>query len=130
MQRQSRTFAFWLWMTNSWNIRSVLQEILEAHGFEALTAVKTKRGCRGFLIRKRTKFDLVILDMRMPVMGGKEAFLEIKNAKMTKSDYYQRILRSVRNYRNWRYNEGVGLFSKPFQIEEDILKQVKSTLVH
>ena len=113
---------------DEYNIRSVLQEILEAHGFKVLTAENGKEGVEVF-DQKADEIDLVILDMRMPVMGGKEAFLEIKKRKndqkviiisgFAKREELQEIMR----------NGALGYLSKPFQIE-DILKQVKSTLVH
>lgn len=113
---------------DEYNIRSVLQEILEAHGFRVLTAENGKEGVEVFE-QKADEIDLVILDMRMPVMGGKEAFLEIKKRKndqkviiisgFAKREELQEIMR----------NGALGYLSKPFQIE-DILKQVKSTLVH
>jgi signal transduction histidine kinase/CheY-like chemotaxis protein len=111
---------------DEYNIRSVLQEILESHGYRVFTA---ENGLDGVVIFKKyaKEIDLVILDMRMPVMGGAEAFTEIRRIKPDQKvivisgfaprEELQQIL-----------NKGaLGYLSKPFQIEE-ILKKVQSAI--
>lgn len=56
-------------------IRRVLKASLSSHGYEVYEA---KSGEAGLLAIREQRFDLVLLDMNMPGMGGLEACREIR----------------------------------------------------
>lgn len=111
---------------DEYNIRSMMKEIMEMYGFKVYTAGNGRDGVDVYL-RRKNEIDLVILDMVMPVMDGRAAFIEIKKINPRQkifiiSGYSQRedldeILR-----------EGaVGFMRKPFQVQE-ISQRVKEIL--
>ncbi|MEL6821508.1 MAG: response regulator, partial [Calditrichota bacterium] len=61
-------------------IREMLEDIFSDHHFKVHTAGDGKEGVELFKQHK-DNIDLVILDMVMPQMGGKEAFAEIRALK-------------------------------------------------
>lgn len=77
--------------------------------------------------RHGPQIDLVVLDMMMPVMDGKEAFKEIKRRKkeqkiivmsgFTRRDDMEEIMR----------NGTFAFLNKPFQID-DIVEKVQAIL--
>jgi len=111
---------------DEYNIRSMMKEIMEMYGFKVYTAGNGRDGVDVYL-RRKDEIDLVILDMVMPVMDGRAAFIEIKKINPKQkifiiSGYSQRedldeILR-----------EGAdGFMRKPFQVHE-ISQKVKEIL--
>jgi PAS domain S-box-containing protein len=58
-------------------IRNVAKSLLESLGYEVITAENGKKGLEVFK-QEKENIDLVILDMIMPVMNGRECFEEIK----------------------------------------------------
>ena len=58
-------------------VRGMSEQVLKAHGYDVLTAGDGEEGVRVFQAGHR-EIDLVILDMIMPRMSGREAFLEMK----------------------------------------------------
>jgi PAS domain S-box-containing protein len=58
-------------------LRTMLENILKNFRFSVFTAQNGKEGVEVFKNNK-DKISAVILDMKMPVMNGKEAFLEMK----------------------------------------------------
>jgi PAS domain S-box-containing protein len=58
-------------------VRGVLANMLEALGYEVVTAVDGLEAVEIYSERSQ-EFDLVILDMAMPRMGGRKCFLELK----------------------------------------------------
>ncbi|OPX32749.1 hypothetical protein B1H10_07080 [candidate division KSB1 bacterium 4484_188] len=103
---------------DEYNIRSMMKEIMEMYGFKVYTAGNGRDGVDVYL-RRKDEIDLVILDMVMPVMDGRAAFIEIKKINPKQkifiiSGYSQRedldeILR-----------EGAdGFMRKPFQVHND-----------
>jgi len=59
------------------NIRLLFKEELEAEGFDVDLAAK---GLEALDKLKKGRFDLVVLDIKMPGMDGIQALNEIKNA--------------------------------------------------
>jgi CheY-like chemotaxis protein len=57
-------------------VRTVGQEILESLGYQVLTAENGKEALRVY--RSAAQIDLVLTDMVMPEMGGKELLLELR----------------------------------------------------
>ena len=57
--------------------REMLKDVLEYLGYEVLLAEDGKEGIEVFKTHQN-RIDLVILDMNMPVMDGKEMFRELK----------------------------------------------------
>ena len=111
---------------DEFNIRSMLKEVLEMNGYNVFTAANGQEGIDIF--RKNTsQIDLIILDMVMPVMDGKQAFLEIKKLKKSQkviiiSGYAKKDdLREILN------KGALAFMSKPFQIDS-IVKKVKEFL--
>lgn len=111
---------------DEYNIRSVLKEVLELNGCQVYTAANGKEGVDLFA-RHGPQIDLVVLDMMMPVMDGKEAFREIKRRKkeqkiivmsgFTRRDDMEEIMR----------NGTFAFLNKPFQID-DIVEKVQAIL--
>jgi nitrogen-specific signal transduction histidine kinase/CheY-like chemotaxis protein len=61
-------------------IRRLAREILEGHGYKVLLAEDGLVGLETFK-RENGNIDLVILDMAMPNLGGRETFLKMKALK-------------------------------------------------
>ncbi len=119
--------SYILVVDDEFNIRNILKEIFEIHGFRVLTA---ENGVEALALFDRygSAIDLVILDMIMPVMNGKETFKEIRKRKKD-----QKVIIISGYMRREEVQEilsggALGFISKPFQIE-DILNKVKSVLV-
>lgn len=107
--------------------REMLKDVLEYLGYEVLTARNGKEGIDVFTSNQST-IDLVILDMNMPVMGGRELFKELKRLQpgvkallatgFTLNEEAQTLM-----------DEGVkGFIQKPFRMDtiskaiDDVLK--------
>ena len=98
-------------------IRLTSQEILESLGYRVITAENGVQAVEQFTANKDS-IDLVILDMMMPEMNGREAFHEIKkirpDAKIIISSGF-----SKNEELNELYAHGLNDFvKKPFRIEE------------
>lgn len=61
-------------------MRELSKDILEAYNFDVLLAAHGNEGVRIFSEQK-DKIDLVILDMIMPVKGGRQTFKELRAVK-------------------------------------------------
>ena len=58
------------------DVRQIAGEILERAGFTCLAAAEGRQGLR--LLAEHPEIDLVILDLTMPCMNGRETFDEIR----------------------------------------------------
>ncbi len=102
---------------DEFNIRNMLKEILEMNQFEVLTASDGQEGVELFK-NHADEIGLVILDMVMPVMDGREAFRHIRKIKPNQkvlviSGYAKREnLEEILKYKTSSF------LSKPFQIDE------------
>ncbi|MFQ5584219.1 MAG: response regulator, partial [Calditrichia bacterium] len=112
---------------DEFNIRSMLKEVFEMNGFSVYTAANGEEGV-GIFREHTDEIDLIILDMVMPVMDGKRAFLEIQKIKKGQkiiiiSGYAQRDdLQEILN------KGALAFMSKPFQIDA-IVEKVNECLV-
>jgi CheY-like chemotaxis protein len=62
--------------------RKVMSSMLEKHGFLSITA---DSGQKGMALAREEKPDLVLLDVSMPGMDGKEVCERLKHAEETRS---------------------------------------------
>lgn len=113
---------------DEYNIRNLLKEVLEKDGFEVHTAANGREGLAIFE-EQGEAIDLVILDMVMPIMDGREAFFEIKKRKSdqkiivisgySKREEVQDILKN---------SESI-FMDKPFHVDE-IVKKTRKVLAN
>jgi PAS domain S-box-containing protein len=94
---------------------------LERHGYQVTTAANGKEGVEQFA---KGKFNLVLLDMTMPVMGGEEALRRLKeidpNARIVGSSGY------TEQEATRRFGEGLAAFlQKPYSTQR-LCQTVKS----
>jgi CheY-like chemotaxis protein len=107
-------------------IRSFAKEVLETHGYRVLAASDGSEAVEIFR-DKNGEIGLVILDMMMPKMGGKEAFL-----RLTELNPDVRALLSTGYSQKGKaqdiLNSGVkGFIQKPYQVNV-LLSKVRSVL--
>lgn len=60
------------------DVREILKDILQRHGFTVLTASEGREGVHIYRLRKK-EIDLVVLDMIMPLMNGTEVLQILKS---------------------------------------------------
>jgi two-component system, cell cycle sensor histidine kinase and response regulator CckA len=75
-----RTVGLALLVDDDSQVRAVAQKMFEMQGFEVLTACNGAEGVEVFR-RHSNDVTLVVLDLAMPVMGGEEAFREIRRIR-------------------------------------------------
>lgn len=102
-------------------IRQVASDILGSFGFRVHLAADGEEGVKNYRKLAR-QIDLVILDMIMPRMGGRETFLQLK-----KINPAVKVLFSTGYSQNEKVNEimslGVrGFIQKPYQVNDLLLK--------
>jgi signal transduction histidine kinase len=102
------------------NIRALSVRALQDAGYDTLTAENGKQAVR--LYDKRSgEIDLVLMDMMMPVMNGRAAFLEIKSrhpeARVIFCSGHDRGMECV----DFIKREGLRLIEKPFSSDELLL---------
>lgn len=107
-------------------LRSMLQNILESHKFNVLTAENGKLGLDVFKANKNI-ISCVILDMKMPVMSGKDTFIELK-----KIDPSVKVLISTGYGNNEEAQEILDLgakelLTKPYQMK-DLINKLKNII--
>lgn len=61
-------------------VRVVLQELLELSGLTVFTAENGREGVSSFA-EHNAEIDMVLLDLQMPIMGGREALTEIRKIR-------------------------------------------------
>ncbi len=108
-------------------VRITLQKILEYLGYKVIT---TKNGAEAINVfkQKRESIDIIILDMTMPIMDGKEAFKHIRDIDQEISVI---ILTGYINEHTLKLMRNIGNFSlvnKPFQKDE--LSKILSELLN
>jgi CheY-like chemotaxis protein len=107
-------------------IRSIAKEILEEFGYRVLLAEDGQEAI-GIYREQKEEIDLVILDMIMPNMGGRETFTKLKeldsNIKAVLSTGYSRDGKAQEIL-----DEGMmGYIQKPYQVKA-LLSKVRSSL--
>ena len=96
-------------------VRKGTIRILEKMGFEVTAACDGAEALRVFL-ESREAFDLVVLDMRMPVMGGPECFDELR--KHSEIPILIATGYAVDTEAQALVATGAGLIEKPFRAAE------------
>jgi len=105
---------------------SLVREVLEKEGFRVATAVN---GMEALEQTRRRRFDLILLDIMMPVMDGFETCRKLKSAKQTKDIpviFLTGISESEEISRGFEVG-GVDYIIKPFKASE-LLMRVKTHL--
>ena len=107
-------------------VRSLAREMLESHGYSVLSAEDGEKSIK--VVKEHNgSIDLVILDMTMPKMGGREAFLRLKELEPK-----IKVLLSTGYSQNGKAKEildnGVmGFLQKPYHVDA-LLSKVRSVL--
>lgn len=107
-------------------LRLTAKSILEECGYSVLTAENGRDALNQFE-KKHAEIDMILLDMAMPVLCGKDAFMEIK-----KIDSTQKVLMASGFKQDERLKEVLemgadGFIQKPYSLD-DLAKKVKSIL--
>jgi PAS domain S-box-containing protein len=98
------------------DVREVIGGMLNDLGYKVTKVESGKKALD--LYKKKKRFDVVVLDMNMPVMGGKETF-----AKLKAIDPHTRVIIST-GYSNRTLelsplrDEANAILQKPYQMEE------------
>jgi two-component system cell cycle sensor histidine kinase/response regulator CckA len=106
---------------DEYNIRSMMKEIMEMGGFDVFTAGNGRDGVDVFQ-RHQDTIDLIILDMVMPVMDGRTAFLEIRKIKPDQKIFIISGYSSREDMDEILQKGAIGFMRKPFQVAEIIGK--------
>jgi DNA-binding NtrC family response regulator len=103
-------------------ICDLLQDFLTQEGYQVFTA---KNGQEAISLGKQNRFDLALLDIKMPGMDGIEVFQELKKAK---KDLEVIILTGHGTLRTAKEAMGLGAYdylTKPFDLRlvKDIIRE-------
>lgn len=109
---------------DEFNIRSMLKEVLEMNGYYVYTAANGREGLDIFK-NHASQIDLIILDMVMPVMDGKQAFREIQKFKKNQKVIIISGYAKKDDLREILDKGALAFMSKPFQIESIVEKVTK-----
>lgn len=111
---------------DEYNIRSMLKEILEMNGFLVYTAANGQEALNIFK-KHHSEIELIVLDMVMPIMDGRQTFSEIKRLKPDQRFIIVSGYAEQRDLQEMLKKGAQAYLKKPFQIQE-ILNQVKTVL--
>jgi CheY-like chemotaxis protein len=111
---------------DEYNIRSMMREIMEMSGLKVFTAGNGKDGVEMYK-KYRDDIDLIIMDMVMPIMDGREAFLEIKKIDPQQKIFIISGYSQREDLEDMLEKGAVGFLRKPFQVKE-IVSKVKEIL--
>jgi two-component system alkaline phosphatase synthesis response regulator PhoP len=108
------------------HIRQALQATLESEGYMVFTAENGKQGVDK---AKAVKPDLVILDVRMPIMDGHMASIEIRYDESLKDIRFMFLSANAdEDSRNYAFGHGAEEYmTKPFKVAE-LLERVARIL--
>jgi CheY-like chemotaxis protein len=103
------------------SVREIARDMLSGLGYGVDVAADGKEGV-AFYRDRQAEIDLIILDVNMPVMGGKEAFVLLRSANpdvriLIVTGYGKESIEASRLANNVN-----GFIQKPFQIETLALK--------
>ena len=96
------------------DVRSFVARALEIHGYEVVTA---KDGAAAFECLEKFRFDIVLSDIRMPVMDGVSLALKVKSER---PDIKVMLMTGFSNELQRAHNIGSlvdYVLSKPFSID-------------
>jgi CheY-like chemotaxis protein len=109
---------------DEFNIRSMLKEVLEMNGYHVYTAANGQEGIDIFK-KHAPQIDLIILDMVMPVMDGKQTFREIQKFKKDQKVIIISGYAKKEDLREILNKGALAFMSKPFQIDSIVEKVTK-----
>lgn len=98
------------------NVADVISGMLESLGYQTTVVDSGRKAIN--LYKKKRRFDIVILDINMPNMSGKETFARLKEIEpnvrvIISTGYSNRAMEDI----PWR-NAVEAFLQKPYQIEE------------
>ena len=108
------------------SLRTILVEVLRESGYQVFMAQNGKEAVELFK-DKQELFDLVVLDMIMPQMGGVEAYEWISNIRPGMPVLFCSGYSKFRLHQSERKDPVSRLLSKPYDIEE-VLSAIRSVL--
>jgi CheY-like chemotaxis protein len=95
------------------SIRAVVREALEGEGYRVLTAAN---GAQALEEVERSRPDIVLLDMRMPIMDGWEFSRRVKEKG---SQPVIVTMTAARNAKSWAAEIGADAYvAKPFDLDD------------
>jgi DNA-binding response OmpR family regulator len=106
---------------DEYNIRSMMKEIMEMSGLKVFTAGNGQDGVDLYK-RNRKDIDLIIMDMVMPIMDGREAFKEIRKLNPKQKIFIISGYSQREDMEDLLENGAVGFMRKPFQVREIVDK--------
>ncbi|HOQ33696.1 MAG TPA: ATP-binding protein, partial [Candidatus Hydrogenedens sp.] len=107
-------------------VRSVAIRILEKAGYRVIAAQDGEEGFKLFL-ENISDIDLVILDVIMPVMGGKEVYEKIKKIKPNLPVLFSTGYSENSIHTNFVLEKDLNLINKPYG-RLDLLRAVRNIL--
>jgi PAS domain S-box-containing protein len=106
---------------DEYNIRSMMKEIMEMSGLKVFTAGNGQDGLDLYK-QNRREIDLIIMDMVMPIMDGREAFKEIRKLNPEQKIFIISGYSQREDMEDLLENGAVGFMRKPFQVREIVDK--------
>jgi PAS domain S-box-containing protein len=97
-------------------VRDLARHALEVSGYRVLFAQDGKQALSVFE-QEMDSIDLVVLDMVMPIMGGKECFYRLKEMKPTIKILIMTGYTTDGSLEDFRKNGALGIIEKPFDLE-------------
>ncbi len=101
----------------------LVQTVLESRGYSVITAGDGEEALEKAV---REKPDLIVLDVRMPVMEGDEAAMHLKSRPETKNIPVI-FITGLRTYEEVQENKEENIFAKPLQFEP-FLNKIKELI--
>lgn len=98
-------------------IRHMLTDIFTSVNFQVITAVDGMDGVTRFR-EQQNEFDLVILDMVMPVMDGEQAFYKIRQINPSQKVLICSGYNNIDDVGAMINSGAIGLLPKPFNLRE------------
>ncbi|MFC1555084.1 PAS domain S-box protein [candidate division KSB1 bacterium] len=99
------------------HIRDIAKSRLEQAGYSVLSAEDGRKGLEMYLDNK-DKIDIVLLDMIMPNMSGKESFLAMKGVNSDVKVIIMSGFSKTGKVEEILYEGAVGFIQKPFSLQE------------
>lgn len=111
---------------DEFSVRTVATRILEQAGYRVIPAKDGKEAIKLFL-ENINDIDLVVLDVIMPVMGGKEVYEKIKEIKPDIPVLFSTGYSENSIHTNFVLDESLNLLNKPYGRQE-LLRVVRNIL--
>lgn len=98
-------------------IRLTAEDLLSMLGYKVFLA-EDGHNCLEIIKKEDNDIDLVILDMKMPIMNGKECFFELQKIHPGMKVLFSSGLLSNEEKELTNHDNVVGIINKPYTIEE------------